>query len=209
MMRRLIPLLILPVLLATAYVASPFVAAWGLHEAVRTGDLETIERKIAWPSVRRTLRASIAQHAELAPIVIRAGRAVRPTLWQRVKRLFGASMLDRFIESRITPKGLHELYRERERRVMAARPTANTSAVEAATANVGDWRSRARAFVQQIKRAEFLGLTRVAIEVADGDPSRRRFVGVLDLVGIQWTLTELHVVGPDHAKPGATAIAGA
>ncbi len=50
-------------LIAVAYIATPFVAAWSIREAMQNGNSDYLERKIEWDSVRTTLRESLTQVA--------------------------------------------------------------------------------------------------------------------------------------------------
>lgn len=177
--------LLLLVLPAALYIASPFWAAWRLREAVRTGDVATIEQKVEWESVRASLKSSLARHAELLPEATAAGEQVNPTLWQRVKSAFGASMLDRFIDSYVTPAALPRLYQFRKtwNEQVAGDPETQLS-----------WRERFKRFYARVVRAEFQTPTRVEIEIIDKNVAERRYVSQLELIGLEWKLTSLRVV---------------
>lgn len=177
--------------MAAAYVASPFVSAWNLREAIKRGDTSSIETRVAWPTVRQSLKSSLAKEANLLPMANEAGAAVRPTLWQRLKGAFGATMLDRFIETYVTPEGLPKLFEYRQTwrdASMSATPVEPEpqSKVE-----------RFQQFWSRIKRAEFRSLGRVEIEIADRSVADRRYVSVMELDGLGWKLTELSVVSRD------------
>lgn len=107
---RLFVLTLMALLGMAAYIASPFYAAWTVREAVRTGDAELLAHKFDWPAVRASMRSSIMRAEDLRPEFAAAGRQIRPNLWQRVKRWFGEPMVDRFIDTYITPAGLTKLY---------------------------------------------------------------------------------------------------
>ncbi|MGF1649214.1 MAG: DUF2939 domain-containing protein [Hyphomicrobiaceae bacterium] len=187
-LRILVSVSALLVAIVGAYTASPFYAAWSLREAILRGDTTTIARKVEWTTVRASLRRSIEEQADLVPIAVEAGRNVTPTLWQRVKRLFGASMLDRFIETYVTPEGLPRLVevRQQVRRVGAA--------MRPAPPEPSDWRERLRDFANRLVRAEFVAFDTVTIEIRDRVDPSRHFVSVLRLVGFEWKLSELHIV---------------
>ncbi|MEZ5843744.1 MAG: DUF2939 domain-containing protein [Hyphomicrobiaceae bacterium] len=194
MRRTLLALATLCLVIVTglAFAASPFVAAWSLREAVRTADSGTIARKVDFDGVRLSLRQSLGVHAELYGFAVEAGRQVRPTLWQRVKSALGASMIDRFIETYISPDGLPKLYRAKIawNEKVRGRPALDTL----------PWRERLSAYLERLKRAEFLSLTRVEIEMADEHQPDRHFVSLMELQGIEWRLVALRVV-----KPGGMA----
>ncbi|MCL4768429.1 MAG: DUF2939 domain-containing protein [Hyphomicrobiaceae bacterium] len=174
---------------ACFYIASPFWAAWSLRDAVRRGDVAVIEHKVQWPTVRESLKRSLAAHAELMPQVETVGSEIRPSVWQRVKAVFGATVLDRFVETYVTPEGLPKLFRYRT--LLQQHATGQTAPEDAG--NV-PWPQRFAAFYQRLKRAELQSLTRVELEVADRLDPDRRYVSVLELVGLTWKLTSLRVV---------------
>ncbi len=172
----------------TVYVASPFWAAWSLREAIKAGDTATIERKVVWDSVRTSLRSSIAGNAQFLPEATQAGEQVRPSMWQRVKAAFGQSMLDRFVESYVTPEGLPKLFRYRK--------TWNgTVKGETDDEDKGDFFERAKVFYSRMSRAEFKSLTRIEIEMTDKFSPDRRYLSVMELHGFEWKLAELRIIG--------------
>ena len=101
--------------LAGVYLTSPLWAAYKLREAVKTGDTAAVERMVVWPSLRASVKSTVARNAKLLPLAKQAARDIRPTMWQRVRSVFGHSMLDRFIETYITPQGLPKLYQAKTR----------------------------------------------------------------------------------------------
>lgn len=191
-------------LVALAYAAWPFWSAWSLREAIKNGDTATIERRVEWDSVRATLRDSLARQAQLLPEVNAVGEAVKPTMWQRVKTAFGQPMLDRFIESYVTPEGLPQLftYRKTYREKVKGEPDEKTLALH----------ERMQRFWSRIHRAEFQSLTRVEIEMADKDNPGRRVVSTMELKGFEWKLVALRINearsggNPAAERPFATTI---
>ncbi len=177
---------IMAALAALAYIASPFWMVWSLREAVRTGDTASIERMIEWDSVRTTLKASLARHAQLVPEIAESEAAIRPGLWQRVKIALGQSMIDSFVERAITPKGLSQLFE--------ARKTYNGTLRRAPEADEFLGRiDRFKQFWARLKRAEFQSLTRVELEIEDRNNPARRIVSLLELRNFAWKLTALGV----------------
>ena len=193
---KIITRLAIVLLVALAYAAWPFWSAWSLREAIKNGDTATIERRIEWDSVRATLRDSLARQAQLLPEVNAVGEAVKPTMWQRVKTAFGQPMLDRFIESYVTPEGLPQLfsYRKTYREKMKGEPDEKTLA----------FHDRMQRFWSRIHRAEFQSLTRVEIEMADKDNPGRRVVSTMELMGFEWKLVALRI---NEAKAGGNPAA--
>jgi hypothetical protein len=194
-MGRIFAAVLLLLVVGAGYAASPFVAAWSLREAIKNSDIATIERKVVWDGVRTTLRASIASNASLLPEATAAGERIRPTVWQRMKTAFGHSMLDRFIESYVTPEGLPKLFRYRK--------TWNgTVRREADEEDHPEVLERAKAFYRRLIRAEFKSPTRIEIEMADRVTPDRRYVTVMELHGFEWKLAELHVLGGSTRPAG-------
>ena len=88
-MRLTLTGMVMATMAAALFIASPFWTAWGLREAIRTGNSTHLERKIEWDSVRTTLKASLAQHAKLVPEITADDAVTKPGLWQRVKIALG------------------------------------------------------------------------------------------------------------------------
>lgn len=63
MLRKLLFITTLVVLAGMSYMAWPFISAFQLKQAIRNGDLALIERKVDWPALRISLRASMLEHA--------------------------------------------------------------------------------------------------------------------------------------------------
>lgn len=198
-MVRIVAALLVLLLVGAGYVLSPFVAAWQLREAIKTSDTATLERKVIWSSVRTSLRASLAGNAKLLPEVSEAGERLKPTLWQRVKTAFGQSMLDRFVESYVTPEGLPKLFRYRNK-------WNGTVKGEVDEDDKLEFFERAKAFYRRLHRAEFSSPTRIEIEMLDKFDPERRYVSVMELHGFEWKLAELRIIG-GAAKASGTRVA--
>lgn len=198
-MGRFIVAMLVLLVAGAGFVLSPFVAAWNLREAIKASDTATLERKVIWSSVRTSLRASLAANAQLLPEINEAGERLRPTLWQRVKTAFGQSMLDRFVESYVTPEGLPKLFRYRN--------TWNgTVKGEIDEDDKLEFFDRAKAFYRRLYRAEFSSPTRIEIEMTDKFDAERRTISVMELHGFEWKLAELRIIG-GSAKARSTRVA--
>jgi hypothetical protein len=192
-LRRLLFSLVVACTLGAAYVASPFVAMWNLREAIKAGDTVAIENRVVWPTVRESLKSSLTGHANLLPLANAAGSDVTPTLWQRLKGAFGATMLDRFIETYVTPEGLPKLFDYRRawnENIMGEEPEARTASRF----------ERIRSLWARVKRAEFQSFTRIEVEMQDRKVADRRYVSVMELDGLTWKLTRLRIISVDPAK---------
>jgi Protein of unknown function (DUF2939) len=192
-LRRLLFSLVVACALGAAYIASPFLAMWNLREAIKNADTATIESRVVWPTVRESLKSSLTGHANLLPLANAAGSDVTPTLWQRLKGVFGATVLDRFIETYVTPQGLPKLF---DYKRMWNEQVAGDSAEPPAATR---W-ERMRQLWARVKRAEFQTLTRVEVEVQDRKVADRRYVSVMELDGLTWKLTRLRIIAVDPAK---------
>ncbi|MEM7774128.1 MAG: DUF2939 domain-containing protein [Pseudomonadota bacterium] len=186
------------VLAVSLYIASPFYAAWSLSEAVTSADTATLTRKVDWPGVRKSLKASLARYADLKPLVRTASQRVRPTMWQRFRSVFGYSMLDRFIDTYITPEGLPKLHRLRDsRHAQRARARARQThrKMDVARASLAPtWLTRTQTFLKRVRRAEFVGLFEVELVMVDRIRTDRSIVSVFELKGFEWILTSVRVI---------------
>lgn len=184
----------------TAYLASPFVTAWWIREAVRNGDSAYLERVIEWPSVRETLKPTLGRIALNLPD---PGQEplTKPGLWQRFKAYWGQSAVDSAIDGYITPEGLPKLFAWRN----AYRSATGTDQDEAAKLPIGERIARAWA---RVKRAEFKSPTAFEIDMADKHDPNRIYLGKLELTGLRWKLTELRIKLLTSAQDAVVKFAG-
>jgi hypothetical protein len=173
-------------LASASYLASPFWSAWSLREAIRTGDVPTLERKVDWERVRESLRQSLRAIQKGSP----SEPQITPSLWQRGKAAASALVVDRMVESYVTPAGLPILFARHQQ----LRGVTGAAEPDAATR---PWHERVADFYRRVKRAEFQTPARVEIEVADRYAAERRYIGVLELTGFEWKLTGLRIVIAD------------
>jgi hypothetical protein len=197
-MRKLTVAILSLIVLGALYVAFPFYTAWSIREAMQAGDAAYLERKIEWQSVRESLRQSIGA-AAFAPAAGDGGEAQSPGetpgLWQRLKMSVGKRTVDGIVDSYVTPEGLPQLF--------GVRNAYREMSGEAAAQRAKPWHQRAGEFWSRLKRAEFKTPTAFEVEMADRNEPTRHYVGLLQLRGIEWKLTELHlklVDQPDAAS---------
>lgn len=176
------------VLAGLLYVASPFRAAYLLRQAVEQGDQPALDERVDWEPVRASLKASLHRNAQLLTEVNAAGEAIQPTLWQRIKALFGATLVDRFVESYVTPEGLPKLFTYH--RSVSQRLKGKSAEAQPAQDAV----ARLKAFYARIKRAEFQSLTAIEFEIADEDDPARSYASLFRLSGGTWKLTGLRII---------------
>ncbi|MBY0559942.1 DUF2939 domain-containing protein [Hyphomicrobium sp.] len=170
---------------AAIYIGSPFATAWGIREAVRNGDSEYLASAIEWPTVRETLKPSIARIALNLPDP-NADPAASNGLWTRFKAYWGQSAVDSVVETYVTPEGLPQLFTLRGK----YRDLVGSDADEAKTMPILDRIQRAWA---RVKRAEFTSPTSFEIDMEDKYDPTRIYLGKLELRSVGWKLTELRV----------------
>lgn len=192
--RRLLMTCLLLLILAAGFIASPFVSMWNLRDAIMRNDTAAIDTRVEWASVRSSLRASLADQANLLPLATAAGESVPPSLWQRVKGAFGATMLDRFIETYVTAEGLPKLF---DYRTMWREAAGNEISEPEAAGRI----DRIKQFWSRIKRAEFRSVTRIELEIADRKVTSRHYVSMMELDGFGWKLTSLRITTADQSRP--------
>lgn len=190
--------------LAVAYLSAPMVTAWNIREAAKAGDTAYLKDKIEWNSVQATLAPSLHRYAFDLPGPALEVQGVKPSLWQRFKAKVGGGILNKTIESYLTPEGLPKLFAYRQ----AYRKHVSFEIEEPKTlANLPE---RMKKFSARIKRAEFKTAKAFEIDFADRHDPNRIYNGTLELKGLEWKLTELRVHSLDQALPltGPVAAAG-
>ena len=184
-MKRLLFKFALMVLPLAAYIASPFVTAWSVREAVRNGNAAYLERTIDWPSVRETLKPALSRlAADMAGGDVALG--AKPGLWQRFKTYVGQSAIETAVDGYITPEGLPKLFAWRK----AYRDNISREPDEAQIYTIGERIQRSWA---RVKRAEFTSLTTFEMDMADKHNPNRIYLGKLELTGLGWKLKELRI----------------
>jgi hypothetical protein len=170
--------------LLAAYLSSPMITAWNIREAAKAGDTAYLKDKIEWQSVQATLTPSLQQYAFNLPD---PAQGAKPGLWQSFKARVGGSILNKTIESYMTPEGLPKLFAYRQ----AYRQHVAREAEEPKTLfNLPD---RMQKFWARVKRAEFLSATSFEIDFADKTDPNRIYTGLLEFKGFEWKLTELRI----------------
>ena len=170
--------------IVAGYIASPFLTAWSIREAVHNGDSAYLTRQIDWPSVRASLAPDIGRIALNLPDP-ESAHAVKPGLWQRVKAYWGQGAVNKAIESYVTPEGLPQLFQARKayRDYIADQPDDAKLALA----------ERIKRAWARVKRAEFTSLTTFEIDMVDKHDPNRMYLGRLAIDGFGWKLKELRV----------------
>jgi Protein of unknown function (DUF2939) len=191
-MRRLIYVGLVVGALGGAFVASPFLTAWTIREAIKGNDSGYLEGKIEWTSVRSTLKESLGKFAFTASGDMTEAPA-KPGLWQRIKSYVGRGAVDSFVDTTVTPTGMAGLFEVRK-----AYQTTITG-VEDPAKRPPIW-ERMRRVWSRVTRAEFARLDRFEMDMIDKQAPERTISCVLELRGFQWKMTELRVKATDPAR---------
>ncbi|HVZ04253.1 DUF2939 domain-containing protein [Hyphomicrobium sp.] len=198
-MKRFCVAIIFAVVAASAYAASPFVTAWRIREAVRSGNSEYLATAIEWPSVRETLKPSIAHIALDLPEQEQTPPKA-PTLWQRFKVYWGKSAVDQLVDSYVTPEGLPKLFTMRKAYRNYVETDDGTNALPILERISRGW--------ARVKRAKFTALTTFEIDMADKHDASRIYLGKLELTRTGWKLTGLRLRLLTTAKSAIQRLAG-
>jgi len=201
-MRKLVAV-VLVALAAGSYLLSPFLSAYQIRRAIKTGDTALLENLVEWPAVRDTLKSSLAElDRQKAEKSNRHGMP-QPSLWSRIKAAATAGMADRMIDQYVTAGGVIQMHQART----ALKSVTGTGLPPGATAIAGDAldpsaddstgnaASRFLRFWSRIKRAEFKSPGLIELEVADRQVAERRYVGTMEFRGLGWKLTRLEIHG--------------
>jgi len=195
-MRWLVRGLLIALPIACLYAAWPIQSALEIREAIAAGDTATLNRKVDWVALRASLKASVTP-ATMARLAADPD-APKPTLWQRVKAAVAPSMADSVIDRYVTPEHLPILLGYRQVYRGTVRPALGLT--EPPTTLAGTWLAgsavdRFASFWVRVRRAVFYSPTRFLLEVEDKYRPGRRYVGTLELIGLDWKLTGLSVTG--------------
>jgi hypothetical protein len=195
-MRKLKVLLFAALVAAIAYAGWPIHAALQIREAIKAGDTATLASKIEWDSLRASLKASIS--ADTLARLESDPDAPQPSIWQRVKAVVAPAMAGNVIDRYVTPENLPWFLGYRKAISGYVRPA--IGAKEPATALAGTWLDgtavdRFASFWRRVRSATFHSPTRFQLEVEDKYKPERRYIGTLELRGLEWKLTGLTIIG--------------
>jgi hypothetical protein len=188
--------------LPIAWLAWPYYAAFSLAQAVREGDTAVLEKRVDWNNLRQSLRGDL--NAQFLPSV-NAGND-NPTA-TGLAAVFGPAIVDRLIDSYVTPQAIATL---RRAQIDAAPTDDQTANIEK---SVGAMRS---IHWQQVKYAFFAGSPlsfRVDV-LPEGSPPAQKPIGLEFAWSGDWRLTRIRF--PDNffndlnrSRPTSSATANA
>jgi Protein of unknown function (DUF2939) len=196
-MRRRLALVLLVLAAAVAtYAVSPLHAAWVIHDAVRTGDRETLERRVDWPSVRRSLKRSTGEASAVLSEISQAAGIEQPGIWRRIQTAVVPFIADPLIDRYVTAEGAPRLYAWRQMWRQTVRPDRATERPTALSGSLfsGTVIDRAWTVWRRVDRIALHSPLRISVEIRDRVVEGRKWRAVLVLDGIRWRLSELEVL---------------
>ena len=205
MVKRLLLIGLLAALAVASYGAAPLIAALQIREAVRSGDAARLREKVDWPGVRQSLKSSLAESRSVIEELASAGGQPPLGLWQRMKSAALPFVADPLIDRYVTAENVPRLYAWRQ----AAK---SRGAAKAAVVTEGDGGfmslaslkarlARNLALLERVERWRFSSPTRLEVVVRDRQGASRRWMAALEMRGLSWQLTEMHIVGGGGQRP--------
>lgn len=185
------------VVAAGLYAAMPFVSAWQIREAVRTGDTATLARKVDWPSVRNSLKSSLGEARQALSELADVAGQPRPSLWQRLKVAALPYLTDPLIDRYVSAEGAPRLYEWRQTWRSRVRPALGRGEPPTLLSDTwigGTALDRGLSLARRVDRAHFVSPSRLEIELADRYVETRRWFAALERRGVDWQLTEMKVL---------------
>lgn len=183
-------------LLATAYVAWPIASALAIREAMREGNIEVLNARVEWDSVRASLKTSLTP--ETIARLAEDPEAPKRSLWQSVKAAVAPRFADTVIDRYVTPENLPVFLGYRETYKGTIRPALGLKeppTVLGGTILAGTGLDKGLSFWKRVRRAVFTSPRRVLLEVEDQYQAGRRYTGTMELRGLTWKLTALSIAG--------------
>lgn len=184
------------------YMLTPFLSAYQIRNAIRSGDTSLLETLVEWRAVRESLKSSLAElDRQKTEMSSRHGMPT-PSLWSRIKSAATSGMADRMIDQYVSASGVTQMYaaRSKWKSVTATDTPAGVQAISGDALDPADAADQSALerfvrFWQRVKRAEFRSLGEIELEVADRKVPERRYVGTMEFRGLGWKLTRLEILG--------------
>ncbi len=209
-MRKLIMLTVASIVIIGAYGSWPVVSAFQIKQAVKTGDVATLERKVLWAPVRASLKASIAT-LEPAPSPAATQSRTGFSIWGSLKATAAPILADSFIDRYVTAEGISQIQQARRGGwrtllgMMPRVPDGPANAVISDALQSGDPATSSEtessgiakfiSFYQRLVRAKFHSLSHVEFEIADVGTPGRSYISQFHLGDFEWKLASVRVVG--------------
>ena len=184
------------------YAVWPLLSAFEIKQAVREGDVATLERMVHWAPVRASLKASIAalpprMRTMDTPAIPDGSESPRLSVWDRIKAVAAPIMADRVIDTYLTAEGIGKLLHARRGGLMGM------LGLPQAPVAVGDNPDKLRQagtlqrfahFYSKIVHARFQSLGQVEIEIAEHAYATHHVISLFELSGFEWKLASVRVI---------------
>ncbi len=195
-MRGKLLTVLLLIIAAFGYVAAPFYTAWSIRDAAKTGKAHVLASSIHWPTVKVTLKESLARLAiadtKLAnsagvPVTAtKRGDGLLARTWKRIKTSFSRGVVNRMVDRYATPQGFATVFdygRTYRKTIRGTKdPEEGLPLFE-----------KIQAIWRRVRRAEFISWTKFEMDMVDKYEPGRMYCGVLELRSFKWMLTEIRV----------------
>jgi hypothetical protein len=174
--------LALPVL-AAAYLASPLLALVTLRSAAETGDIDTLQQSVDWPSVRTSLERSAILLVRERLDERTERRGGNPGIVGRLGRALAPALVATLVERYASPEGAVKAFRDRDRvRVVTGHRDPR------------DWFERIADTWRRLEQYRFVGPTRVAVQARGRGAPPHSIAAVLELDGWRWIVREVRLL---------------
>lgn len=217
-MRKFLGIAVVAAALLGCFAIWPIASAFQIKQAIKVGDVATLERKVYWAPVRASLKASLAELSASSPQAGDEMQSAPPqpplSLWSRIKATAKPMLADRLIDTYVTAAGVSSLSQARTGTVAsllglapAAPPIRQSRWLSRSSDGAADSSERPEAvaednlgwrflrFYNRIVRARFHSLSVAEFEIADQRNPARRFVSTFELSNFEWKLASVRVVG--------------
>ena len=182
--------------LAAAFVAWPVHSALVIRDAMIDGDVDTLNRKVEWDSLRASLKSSLTP--DTIARLSADPDAPKRSVWQSIKAAVAPRFADTVIDRYVTPEqlpvflGYREVYKGSIRPALGLKePPGPLAGTPLANTRV----DRLAGFWKRVRKAVFVTPRRLLLEVEDKYRPHRRYTGTLELKDFQWKLTGLTITG--------------
>jgi hypothetical protein len=159
--------------LVGSYVAWPYWSAVQLRKSLEVGDAVAVSRRVDWPSLRDSMRGLLS--AEMTRTMNTEDLKENP--FGGLAMALGVSLVDRMVDAMVTPQGLVSLLGSKNMKGADSPP-------------------QQRFLGEAVKSAGLVGLTRFEFEIGPPDSSESYFLGVMELRGVEWKLTQIMALKP-------------
>jgi hypothetical protein len=192
-MKKVIGLFTLLIVIVLGWTAWPYYAVYDFANAIDQGDQVALEHRVDWDSVRRGLRDDLNAFLNAVLGLSKNDLATSP-LATGLMALVGPTMINKAIDSYVTPRGMANLIRRGKPSIPNAAQTENSAADQGSASRFDD-KQQDRLHWEQVRYAFFSGgpLT-FRVDIApDKTQSGQRPVTLLFKWAGDWKLSRIFV----------------